>query len=70
MREAGTVRERLYQALIKRYTADQEDALVKIDSLMINHMVMPDGRVRDSVLFSIINGSWPGIKMYLTNKLK
>ena len=42
MREAGTVRERIYQALIKRYIADQEDALVKIDSLMMNHMVMPD----------------------------
>jgi hypothetical protein len=34
MREAGTVRERIYQALIKRYTADQEDALVKIDALI------------------------------------
>ena len=42
VREAGTIRERLYQALIKRYTADQEDALVKIDSLMLNHMVIPD----------------------------
>ena len=43
VREAGTIRERLYQALIKRYTADQEDALVKIDSLMLNHMVIPPG---------------------------
>ena len=34
MREAGTIRERLYQALIKRYTAEQEDALVKIDALL------------------------------------
>ena len=42
MREAGTVRERLYQALIKRYTADQEDALVKIDALLTSHFVMPD----------------------------
>ena len=42
VRDAGTVRERLYQALVKRYTADQEDALVKIDTLMLNHMVMPD----------------------------
>ena len=42
MREAGTVRERMFSALIKRYTADQEDALVKIDALMLNHMVLPD----------------------------
>ena len=42
MREAGTVRDRMFSALIKRYTADQEDALVKIDALMLNHMVLPD----------------------------
>jgi hypothetical protein len=42
MREAGTVRERIYQALVKRYTADQEDALVKIDALLTGHFVMPD----------------------------
>ena len=34
MRDAGTIRERIYQALIKRYTADQEEALVKIDALL------------------------------------
>ena len=34
MREAGTIRERIYQALIKRYQADGEAALVKIDALI------------------------------------
>ena len=34
MREAGTIRERIYQALIKRYQAEGEAALVKIDSLL------------------------------------
>ena len=34
MRDAGTIRERIFQALIKRYTADQEEALVKIDALL------------------------------------
>ena len=34
MREAGTVRERIFNALIKRYTADGEAALVKIDALI------------------------------------
>ena len=34
MREAGTIRERIFNALIKRYTADGEEALVKIDALL------------------------------------
>ena len=34
MREAGTIRERIFQALIQRYKADGEAALVKIDSLL------------------------------------
>ena len=34
MREAGTIRERFFNALIKRYTADGEEALVKIDALI------------------------------------
>ena len=34
MREAGTIRERIFQALIKRYQADGEEALVKIDALL------------------------------------
>ena len=38
-REAGTIRERIFQALIKRYTADQEEALVKIDALIRGEVV-------------------------------
>ena len=34
MREAGTVRERIFQALVQRYKADGEAALVKIDALI------------------------------------
>jgi len=34
MREAGTIREKIYKALVARYTADQEEALVKIDALL------------------------------------
>tara|TARA_R100001143_G_C3239618_1_gene78494 strand:+ start:296 stop:517 length:222 start_codon:yes stop_codon:yes gene_type:complete len=34
MRQAGTIRERIFQALIKRYQADGEEALVKIDALI------------------------------------
>ena len=38
-RYAGTIRERIFQALIKRYTADQEEALVKIDALISGEVV-------------------------------
>ena len=41
MRAAGTIRERIFQALIKRYQADGEAALVKIDAL-IQGEVVPD----------------------------
>jgi RimJ/RimL family protein N-acetyltransferase len=33
------------------------------------HMLMPDGRVRDSVYFSIIDTEWPVIKTGLENRL-
>ena len=39
MREAGTIRERIFQALIQRYKADGEDALVKIDALLRGDVV-------------------------------
>lgn len=38
--------------------------------LMRNPMIMPDERVRDSVIFSIIKNEWPGIKQHLNSKLK
>ena len=34
MREAGTVRERIYKALVTRYEADRDTALIKIDALL------------------------------------
>ena len=39
MRDAGTIRERTFQALIKRYQADGEEALVKIDALLRGDVV-------------------------------
>lgn len=41
----------------------------KEEGILRNHMVMPDGRVRDSVLFSITNHEWAGVKQNLTYKL-
>ena len=41
----------------------------KEEGILRNHLVMPDGRVRDSVLFSIIQNEWLGVKQHLTHKL-
>ena len=39
MRDAGTIRERIFQSLIKRYQADGEEALVQIDALIRGDVV-------------------------------
>jgi len=41
----------------------------KEEGVLRNHMVMPDGRVRDSAIYSIIKNEWPGIKQHLLFKL-
>jgi RimJ/RimL family protein N-acetyltransferase len=41
----------------------------KEEGIMRNHMIMPDGRVRDSVLFSITHYDWAGVKQNLCYKL-
>ena len=38
-REAGTTRERVTKALLARYAADQDEALVKIDALLTGEVV-------------------------------
>ena len=38
-REAGTIRERIFNALIQKYKADGEAALVKIDALIRGDVV-------------------------------
>jgi RimJ/RimL family protein N-acetyltransferase len=41
----------------------------KEEGIMRSHMVMPNGRVRDSVLYSIVRHEWDGIKEHLLFKL-
>ncbi len=41
----------------------------KQEGLLRNHMVMPDGRIRDSVMYSIIENEWLGVKQHLSCKL-
>jgi len=48
-------------------------AIVKLgavrEGVLRSHMVTRDGRVRDSVLFAITAGDWPGVKERLTHRL-
>ena len=41
----------------------------KEEGILRNHMVMPDGRVRDSVIYSIIKNEWNDVKENLSCKL-
>lgn len=41
----------------------------KEEGVLRNHMIMPDGRVRDSVIYSIVKHEWPGVKQHLLYKL-
>jgi len=43
----------------------------KLDGILRNHMIMPDGTLRDTYVYSIISSEWPTIKShlnFLTNK--
>lgn len=50
------------------------NALVRIgakeEGVFRNHMVMPDGRLRDSVYYSIIVAEWPAVKARLREMMK
>lgn len=41
----------------------------KKEGVLRNHMIMPNGRVRDSMIFSIISNEWNGVKENLKYKL-
>jgi len=41
----------------------------KQEGILRNHMMMPNGRIRDSVCFSIIASEWPEVKARLADKL-
>lgn len=51
------------QAAIERLGA-------KRDGVLRNHMIMADGRIRDTVVYSIIRNEWPGVKTNLQFKLE
>jgi RimJ/RimL family protein N-acetyltransferase len=42
----------------------------KRDGILRSHMILPDGRVRDTVVYSILKHEWAGVKANLEFKLK
>lgn len=50
------------QRAIERLGAKKEGVLRK-------HMILPDGTIRDSVYYSIIDEEWPDVKLYLEKRL-
>ena len=42
----------------------------KQDGILRNHQIMPDGTLRDTVVFSIIDGEWPTVKRHLDHCLE
>jgi N-acetyltransferase len=42
----------------------------KQDGILRNHQILPDGTLRDTVVFSIISGEWPAVKRHLTFQLE
>jgi RimJ/RimL family protein N-acetyltransferase len=41
----------------------------KQDGVLRNHKVWPDGTIRDTVVFSVIDGEWPTVKQSLVQRL-
>src|SRR5574339_925952 len=40
------------------------------EGVLRNHMILPDGRYRDSVFYSILDTEWPGVKVRLGQMLR
>jgi N-acetyltransferase len=41
----------------------------KLDGILRNHMIAPDGTLRDTCVYSIIAGEWPTVQSHLTWQL-
>ena len=41
----------------------------KLDGILRRHMIMPDGHVRDTVVYSIIREEWPAVKAGLERRI-
>jgi RimJ/RimL family protein N-acetyltransferase len=41
----------------------------KLDGILRQHMIMPDGHVRDTAVYSIVREEWPAVKAGLERKM-
>ena len=41
----------------------------KLDGILRRHMIMPDGHIRDTVVYSIIRDEWPDVKAGLERRI-
>lgn len=42
----------------------------KQDGVLRNHILFPDGHIRDTVVFSILNTEWPSVRNGLNHRLE
>jgi RimJ/RimL family protein N-acetyltransferase len=42
----------------------------KLDGILRNHQIAPNGSLRDTVVYSIIAGEWPAVKAHLTFQME
>lgn len=54
---------------VRSQTAIERIGAVK-EGVLRNHMILPDGRIRDSVFYSILDTEWGGVKKKLEEMLK
>nr|WP_166245419.1 GNAT family protein [Paenibacillus turpanensis] len=40
------------------------------EGVLRNHMILPDGYIRDSVYYSILDREWPNVKQHLESKMR
>jgi len=41
----------------------------KLDGILRQHMIMPDGHIRDTAVYSIVRDEWPEVKDRLERKM-
>ncbi|MET0428236.1 MAG: GNAT family protein [Microvirga sp.] len=41
----------------------------KLDGILRQHMIMPDGHIRDSAVYSIVAAEWPDVKARLEDRM-
>jgi len=42
----------------------------KLDGVLRGHLVMPDGHIRDTAVYSIVSSEWPGVRTLLSRRLE